>query len=194
MNSKVRSLEGENSRLLSVVSDLTRKVEQMEQLSRSCNIEVQCVPESKTENLLTTLNQLLRTVSCDLPDSSIMSIHRVPKLNSDSVRPRCVIAKLASPMIRDTVLAAVSKYNKTKKSPEDKLSTHDLGLGGTKTPVYVTEHLTPANKKLHAAARSVAKAKGYEYVWIRNGRIFIRKNNEASPLLVKSEEFLKTLT
>lgn len=190
---KLRKLENENSSLMCTVSELNARVGQMEQLSRDCNVEVQCVPESRTENVVEVLNKLLHSVSCELPASSVLSVHRVAKLNSDSDRPRSIVAKLATPLLRDSVLAAVTKFNKSKKNKDDKLNSLHLGFA-SKQPIYVSEHLTPSNKKLHAAARKFAKEKDYLYVWIRNGRIFIRKNNESPFIVVKSEAFLKTIT
>lgn len=191
---KLKKLENENSPLQTAVSELTSRVAQMEQHSRDCNLELQCVPESRSENLLSIFNQLLCTVSCELPDSSMRAIHRVAKLNPNSDRPRSIVVKMVTPQARDTVLAAVVKFNKSKKRNEDKLSALHLGFGNNRQSIFVSEHLTVANKKLHAATRATAKEKGFEYVWIRNGRILIRKNNDSPPLIVKNEDHLKSLT
>lgn len=194
LKAKIKKLETENSSLLGSMSDLNQKVAQMEQQARDCNIEIQCIPESKSENLLDIMNNLLRSVSCELLNTSIITVHRVAKLKSDSDRPRSVIVKLATPQVRDTVLAAVMTFNKSKKLVENKLNASHLGFTDNKQPIYVLEHLTPANKKLHAAARKTAKEKSYDYVWIRNGRVFIRKNNETPIILVKNEATLNALT
>lgn len=191
---KLKKLENENTSLQSTVSELTSRVAEMEQHSRDCNIEVQCVPESKNENLLSIFNQLLRTVSCELPDMSIRGIHRVAKLKPHSERPRNIVVKMVTPQVRDSVLAAVIKFNKSKNLAEDKLNALHLGFANRKQQIYVSEHLTLSNKQLHAAARTTAKEKCYQYVWTRNGRIFMRKNNESPSILVKSVDFLKTLT
>lgn len=191
---KFKKLEAENTPLQTTVSELTSRIAQMEQHSRDCNIEVQCVPESRSENLLDILNQLLRTVSCKLPESSVRAVHRVAKLQSNSDRPRSIVVKMVTPQVRDAVLAAVIKFNKSKERTMDKLNAFHLGFANNKQPIYVSEHLTVANKKLHAATRITAKEKGYSYVWIRNGRIFIRKNNENPSMIVRSEDFLRTLS
>lgn len=120
-----------------------------------------------------------------------MHVTRVAKLDRDTGRPRTVIAKLRSPRHCDILLAAVQGYN--KKNQEHKLSSHHLGLGGTKCPVYVAEHLTPANKSLHAEARRKAKESDYKFVWIRNGRIFARKNETSQALLIRSSESVKLI-
>ncbi|CAH2211129.1 jg3024 [Pararge aegeria aegeria] len=75
----------------------------------------------------------------------------------------------------------------------DKLNTSHLGIPGIKRAIYVMEHLSLKNKKLHAATRLAAKEQKYEYVWIRNGRIFVRKNNESGALWIKNTEALSNL-
>ncbi|XP_050679663.1 uncharacterized protein LOC126975705 [Leptidea sinapis] len=52
----------ENESLQSTVTDLTNKINLMEQQARSNNIEIQCVPESKNENLISITKQLSKTV------------------------------------------------------------------------------------------------------------------------------------
>lgn len=94
-------------------------------------------------------------------------------------------------MVRDTVLTAVKQFNKAH--PKDKLNSSHLGLAGEKKPVFVSEHLTPANKQLHAAARKTAKDKNIEFVWVQNGRVFMRKDKDAIKILVKDLDVLKSL-
>ncbi|CAB3255167.1 unnamed protein product [Arctia plantaginis] len=81
--------------------------------------------------------------------------------------PRTIIVKLATPLLRDTFLAKVKRFNKA--NPNDKINTNHIGIGGTKMPVYVLEHLSPTNKKVHAAARQRKPDKELKFVWIKQG-------------------------
>ncbi|XP_026331982.1 uncharacterized protein LOC113239276 [Hyposmocoma kahamanoa] len=187
----IRQLIKDNTLLSAQVADISIKLGHMEQQYRECNIEIQSVPEFKNENLLNLIQQLLKTVSCNVPDNEILSFHRVAKQNSKSDRPRNIIVKFSSTRTRDSVLAATKVFNEHNK--QDKLNTSHLGIASSKKPVYVMEHLSPANKLLHAATRSVAKEKHYEFVWVKNGRVFIRKDQKDSAKLVKNMDFLKSL-
>ncbi|XP_038206909.1 serine/threonine-protein phosphatase 5-like [Zerene cesonia] len=69
------------------------------------------------------------------------------------------VLQLVSPRLRDHLLAAVATYN--KKNPQNKLNSNDLNIPGKPTPIYISEHLSPANKFLHAATRIKAKNLGY---------------------------------
>ncbi|CAH0397248.1 unnamed protein product [Chilo suppressalis] len=64
-------------------------------------------------------------------------------MNEDNDRPRSIVVKLQTTRKRDEILAAVSKFNKNNQ--DDKLNTSSLGYGGKRSPVYVSEHLSPYN-------------------------------------------------
>lgn len=186
------TLQAENGRLSGDVKELNFKVQQMEQYSRECNIELQCLPEHKNENLLNTVMQLATVVSCPLEERDVQQCTRVAKKDPTSTRPKSTIVKFSSPRLRDSLLAAVIKFNK-KKEDVDKLNTALLGYGGEKSPVYVTEHLSPYNRSLHAEARKVKKEKGFKYLWTRNGRVLMRKDESAPSTWIKDMDTLQKL-
>lgn len=186
---EVNALKLENSNLRTQINDLNSHILDIEQRERDCNLEIQCVPEYKTENLLSIFSKICNTVSVPISQSDVKNITRVAKINSDSRRPRNIVVRLPSTRERDNILAAINAFN--KKNREDKLNTLHLGITGDKQPIYITEHLSPSNKKLHAASRIFVKENGYRFVWIRNGRIYIRKDVNTNAILVKNLDSLK---
>ncbi|KAI8426450.1 hypothetical protein MSG28_005277 [Choristoneura fumiferana] len=184
------NLKKENSELRTSVSELSSRLEFLEQNSRECNVEITCLPEFKGELLQTTVVQLANVVSYPLQPTDILACKRVAKLNPNNERPRAVIVKLRSALQRDELLTAVIKYNKNKQDRAEKLNTYDLGIAGRKSPVFVSEHLSPAVKRLHAETRIAGKAKSYKFVWVRYGRIYVRKNEEASLLHIRNSSDL----
>lgn len=186
------TLTNDNSLLKSQVASLTQRISQMEQQARSSNIELQCLPESKSENLLTVVKKLGEVVKYPLTDDNILYCARTAKRNAESSRPRSVVIKLNSPRVRDNLLAACIQFNKINAN--EKLHSGLLGYGGSmKTPIFITEHLTPEMKSLHAAARVKAKEYQYRFVWIRNGRIYMRKTETSEYIYVKNMECLSRL-
>ncbi|XP_072934838.1 uncharacterized protein [Epargyreus clarus] len=176
---QLESIKLENDSLKAVNQSLSSRLAQLDQQSRSSNIEIQCLPENKQENLINTIQQLGKVIKYPISDAQIHYCSRLAKMNSTSPRPRSILVKFSSPRIRDEFLAATSKFNKNNQN--DKLNTSHLGIGGNKKgAVYVVEHLTPENKSLHAAARSKAKELKYKFVWVRDGRIFMRKNEQSN--------------
>ncbi|XP_045777094.1 uncharacterized protein LOC123875358 [Maniola jurtina] len=192
-------LKDENAKLIKVnedlkvtVNDLNTRLCILEQHSRENNLEINGIPENKSENLVNTLQQMGNIISHPIQENVILSCTRVRKLDPSTDRPRSVIVKLPNTKTRDSILAAVAKFN--KNNPNDKLSSKHLGYGTTKSPVFVTEHLSPYFKALHAETRRLARDKGYRYIWIRNGRIFIRKNDTSPAKQIRDKESLKSIS
>lgn len=165
----------------------------MEQHSRSCNLEIQNVPEHKSENLITLAKQVANIANYKLNESDIHICTRVAKINGDSTRPRSIIVKFSSPRIRDEFLASTTRFNKKANSVSEKLNTTHLGISGTQKPVFVVEHLSPTQKAIHAAARNKAKELNYKFVWVKGGKIFMRKTDTSEYKLIKSIEELSQL-
>lgn len=188
----IDKLETANSQLLNDVRNLNQRLNLAEQYTRESNIEICGLPEHRGENLTLYLQQLSKTTNTILLDDDILQVTRVAKFDKDSARPRTVVAKFRTPRLRDSLLAAVYNYN--KKNPENRLNSHHLGIGGAKVPVYVSEHLTPTNKSLHAEVRKKAKELGYKFVWVRNGRIYTRKNETSQALHIRNVDFLRNMT
>uniref|UniRef100_A0A2A4J8C8 FP protein C-terminal domain-containing protein n=1 Tax=Heliothis virescens TaxID=7102 RepID=A0A2A4J8C8_HELVI len=188
----VRELQKENFMIKSTMSSLKIRLEQLEQQTRSNNVEIQCLPEKKQENLFNIVSDLSKTVGCSLENRDILHCTRIAKLNPEKNRPRSIIVQLASPRIRDQFLASVINFNKANR--ENKLNTTHLGFTGPKTAIYVMEHLSPTYKSLHAAARLKAKELGYKFVWVRGGKIFLRKAEETEHIMVKNMDILNKLS
>lgn len=188
---KMRYLESENKEMQSKIDNMSNRINQMEQNARVNNIEIQCVPERKEENLLKIVSELGKSINCHITEEQLTHYTRVAKLNKDSDRPRSIVVQFSASKMRDQFLASAIKHNKFK--PHDRLNSSHAGISGTKTPIYISEHLSPANKALHAAARQTAKEKGYKYVWIRNGRVYMRKTDNSEFKIIRDVDTLQKL-
>ncbi|CAG5058242.1 unnamed protein product [Parnassius apollo] len=187
----INNLKKENTQLQASVKNLKTRLNIVESHMRECNIELNGIPEHKAENLANTIVQLGQAVKNSLSVDDIQYVTRVAKLNKNTNKPRSVIVKLRTMKHRDALLAAVALFN--KKNPDDKLNSHHLGIGGSRVPIYVSEHLTPGNKSLHAAARIKSKEMKYRFIWIRNGKIYVRKDEFSQAIIIKNEDSLKLI-
>lgn len=186
-----KNMESNNERLHSMISSLNLRINVLEQHLRENNLEIQGVPEQKNENIVTIVNRIADVVSHKLKDEDLLNCTRVAHKNKDNKNPRAIIVQLRSNRCRDEFYSAVARYNRSH--PSGKLGSFLLDYTGPNSPIYVSEHLSPANKSLHAATRAKAKELAYKFVWVRNGRIFMRKN-ETSPFIhIRSEQTLNLL-
>ncbi|CAH2096753.1 unnamed protein product [Euphydryas editha] len=88
--------------------------------------------------------QISKVVSANLKESDIHHCTRVAKLNREDKRPRSIIVKFGTPLLRDTFLANTIKFN--KEHHNDKLNTSHIGIAGNKKPIYILEHLSPKTR------------------------------------------------
>ena len=190
----IKTLETENSILKTNISELTTRLNLIEQHGRADNLEIQCIPEHKNENLLSVTKQIANSINYKLNDADIHLCTRIAKQNKDSRRPRSVLVKFSNQRIRDAFLAATINFNKKASNPTERLNTSHLGIGGDKKPIYVLQHLSPTVKSPHAAARLKAKEIGYRFVWVKGGTVYMRKSEDSAYKNIKNINCLKDLS
>ncbi|CAB3231634.1 unnamed protein product [Arctia plantaginis] len=194
INSKmntIKALERNNSDLQKEINTLNNRISVIEKISRGQNLELQAVPESRNENLVTLIKNLCTSINFQIDDSSILSCRRVAKINSTSDRPRNIIVTLSNSTLRDQILSACRRLRNSSKEPLN--STH-VGITSKNCNIYVSEHLSPECKALHAATRKKAKEINYKFVWVKFGRVYVRKTERTDHIHIKNMDSLDKLT
>lgn len=187
----ITSLQSENKELKSTVVSLNSRLSQLEQHSRSSNLEIQCIPEFNSENLFKTIKQIANIVNCNINEADIHVCTRISKLNKESTRPRSVVVKFSSPEFE--MSSWLPQSCSTKSRQPMRINYSHLGIAGEKRPVYVGEHLSPMMKAIHAAARTKAKELNYKFVCVRRGTVYMRKHESADYKIIRSIEALSQL-
>lgn len=78
------------------------------------------------------------------------------------------------------------EFLRKRKVEKRKLNLQDINMLGT-TPIFVNESLSPGQGQVLAAARAVKREKGYKFLWVKHGKIFLRKD-ENSPVIVITDQ------
>jgi hypothetical protein len=180
----LKTLKYEIQQLVNVpnhVQSLENKLSVMEQHTRECNIEITNVPERRNENLINLLMNIGSVVKQPVLATDIVSVHRVPHADQKDTRPKNIIVKFTTRILRDNIVASCRSMKG--------LNT-ELGLTGTVRNIYVNEHLTLKNKQLFRETRDRAKSCDLKYVWIKLGTILTRKTDSSPVLAIRSEHDL----
>lgn len=188
MKATIASLE------ISAVS-LEKRVEDMDQSARSCNLEIQNIPEHKNENLIQVVFEIGKLIGVEMDAGKVRAVHRVARgpgaapgpaaaaaTDAPPPRPKNIVVQLTSRRLRDDVLSAARVRRE--------LYTDQLQMGGESRRFFVAEHLTLRNKKLFAMARKVGKDAGFKHVWVRNFAIQMRKTDFSKIFYIRSESDL----
>ncbi|CAK1602146.1 unnamed protein product [Parnassius mnemosyne] len=180
-DSRLQALEvcsSQDTELITQIQNLENKIQYMEQQARRNNLEISGIPEKSNEDLSLYLRNITNFLGVELSSTDIVQITRIRPFNAVSGRPKAIVVKLSYQLLRDTILSAV----RTKKE----LKLCDIGFRGEMKKIYLNEHLTPANKILYKSTREKAKVAQYKFVWIRDGKIFVRKNDISRSLCIKN--------
>ncbi|XP_045498237.1 uncharacterized protein LOC123696217 [Colias croceus] len=181
---KIKELEKDKFDLTNNIKTIERRLDTLDKASRSCNVEIQCVPQKKEESLPSLVKKICDTVGFQIQENNIYSVRRVAKLNPTSPRPRSIILTLQSERDRDMLLSAYKRFNKGKNIC-DTLNSNHLMIPGEKHRIYLSEHSSPTCKMLHAEARKLSKQFKYKYVWVRNDKVYMRKDDNAIAIYIK---------
>lgn len=189
LKSKISCLEKERLQLLDHNKSLENKLKDIRLGSRCSSIEIRNVPPKEKESytdLISVISNIGEAVKVNISTSDIRDIRRLP---GKSGAARTIVAEFTQIQTKSHYLSQVREYNK-KLAKSEKLNTTHIGIQGEKHPIFVSEYLPPTLKKLLFQAREFANKNSYLYSWTANGNIFIRKEDGASQILIKSEQCL----
>lgn len=167
------------------LADLEAKLESMEQRARNCNLEISNLPEKRGENLITIIENVANVLKQPISARDVITIHRVPQSNPNNSRPKNIIVKFSSQVIRDNFISA-ARLNKG-------ITSEQINIQGAPQKIYLNEHLTLQNKKLFRQVRDVAKEIGYKFVWIKHGVILARADVTTAVIAIRSEREISKL-
>lgn len=155
----------------------------LEQYSRLNCIEIQGIPESKNEDVLTVVARLHRALDVDFQKNSIDACHRL-RAKPGAGQHKAIIVKYVSRLLKEEVI----KARKVRRT----LCLRDLELDGQigdmETPIYINESLTGKNKLLLFKCREQAKKEKIKFVWVKNGKIYMRKSGNSNIVFISSEK------
>ncbi|CAG9130329.1 unnamed protein product [Plutella xylostella] len=160
------------------VSKLQREIDEKEQWSRSNNIELKGIPYTKTENLFELLLKLANICDFQLKKEDINFVTRI-RSRSSNTGPKSIVACLTNRYLKENFVAAARSHRG--------ISASDLGFANCADKVFVNDHLTENNKLLLNKTKLLAREKNFQFVWVKNCAIHVRKNPTSPILFIKTE-------
>lgn len=157
----------ENQSLNSAVNDLKGRVRMLEQYSRRTNIEINGVPITPKEDVLSLVKDIGATIGEVVQDTQVMAAHRVPTYRKDRTPP--LVVQFQSRQQRDSW---ITSYKKKKT-----LLANEVNKVFPSHRMYINEHLTPENKLFLSQLKEKCKELSFKYVWVKEGKFFVRKTD-----------------
>lgn len=184
-SSSVKKLQSENKQLKDSVKELEVRLANMEESSakqeqwaKQQNVEIIGIPEAEGESLPSLITKLAEFACMRLRPEDVEFAHRVRAKRPIAGTPRSIIARFRERSLKDAFLSYIRKKHG--------FTCKDIGMDGD-SKVYINEHLTIKNKQLLSKTKAKAKESQYRYVWTKNCRIYVRKNDTSPYILISSE-------
>lgn len=193
LSSDLKHLKEENKTLKEKLDVTVTRVKLLEDESmrqqqwvRLQNIEITGIPETRDENTLNIVQKVVNHIGVSIEEFDLEFAHRVqPRRTASAERARPIVARLRHRGVKDKIIAAARKNRN--------ITTGDLGMGGESNRVFVNEHLTKENKMLLSSCKQRAREVNFKYIWTKNCRIFMRKNDISPPISINSASDLLKL-
>lgn len=117
----------------------------------------------------------------DVKYEQIKSIYRVKSTERGSLN----INKLAlfQEETKYKILSSAKEYYRRNGN----LATRQLNINGTSSVIYLNEQLTNCKRKLLGKSKEQRKY-GFNYLWVKNGKIFVIKKEKDRSFLINSEQ------
>lgn len=168
MNDELEKVKGELNNLRQ------RKLER--------NLIIKGLPERKDEsttdleNIVQESFHILNVVSV----TRLTEAKRIGRIIDG--KPRLVLITLSSLEVKQEVLRAKKKMEMTA----EQIIVGGTALGRADAVIYIDEHLTSQTAFLLKSARELKAQYGLQYVWVKNGNVYIKKSDKTRALLLRN--------
>ncbi|KAF0750246.1 Reverse transcriptase domain-containing protein, partial [Aphis craccivora] len=164
IKSENQKIVTENKRLSEEVDLLKSKIDEIEQ--NNLGISVDITEISKKTN--TTID-----------------VYEAYRINSSISKRSLIVAKLATLEMRKNLIRNVKS---------NKLTADKMNNGWPKENIYINERLTKLRRTLFYQTKVAATTKEYKFVWLSNGDILVRKNENSKIVRIKSSQDINNLS
>lgn len=181
----IRSVQQENS---GQIYELQSTLEEVNRKLRERSVEIRNIPYTRDENKTEVVKRIYKCLSLDFSDDLVTDVSRVSTKDKNN---KPLIVEMNTAQSKAQFMGSLKNYNKTHRN--NPLGTNKLGFAGNDTPVYASDYLTPHAAKLYYLARNLKRHHNYKYCWSSNGKIYVKKHDDSSAILLKTEAQVEEL-
>lgn len=190
---KICELESQMREDKNYIKLLESKIEEGQIACRKADFEIKNVPRKENEtkkDLIEMVVCLSNNINCKVEQSDIKDIYRIRSKKPQHTNTP-IIVETNSAILKSDFLKMAKVFNVRNQS---KLRAKHVGLKtNEEIPIYLCEHLTATNARLHYLSRDLAKSKDYKFCWTAYGKVYVRKNEQSPIIMIRNEEQIQHL-
>lgn len=157
----------------------------LKQATKQNLIKISNFPVSENEDPFTIFEKVCKYIKFSVNVVFIEDCYRLSSKNS-----------VYTPLIIVKFLRNKDKMSFLKILRENKVRLTSQMIEETlpNTQIYISEYLIPEMAAIFREARNMKKSNLLKFVWVRNGKIFVKISESSRPLLITSKEDLSNIT
>lgn len=159
LTEEVMTLRNDNEQLRTKLHNIESNMDAKKQNELDHNFIINGIKEYENEDLNKIVTEIANIMNVELTESDIVSATRTATSNVKSGLPKTIIVRLKDKNKRELIL-------KNKKN---------LRQTNNDRPIFITEQLTTRRQFILKKARDIKRKKLIEFVWVKNGNIFMRQ-------------------
>ncbi|KAJ4433127.1 hypothetical protein ANN_15384 [Periplaneta americana] len=167
---ELKEIKKDNNSLKEENDVLRFRLNEIEQYSRRENVMIYGIPVTKSESLYEVINTISKVTGAENFGQDVSVAHRLP---SQKGKVQTIIVRFCK-RSSDSWLKCFKEESRKHSDgfgiPLQKLSQH----------FQPGDHLTPTTRSLFNKTREVAREKGYKFIWIKDCKILIKKDENSS--------------
>lgn len=197
LENKQKQLEKENEILKNNLEEMKiqneSRLDDLENRSRNCNLEIKNVPETKEEDVVKIIHEIGKAIGIqNFTEGDVQVAHRVDFRNKERGH-RTIIAHMSSRYMRNKWL---NHYRNFLKSGNNGQRTQLKAKAINKNladdvPIYINEHLTVQKKILLKKCKETAAQNGIKHVWVKDAYILVRKMDKGPVMKINTQQELE---
>lgn len=178
---KIKSLEQKNVYLEKCNTALEERVQELEVREKEKNIEIHGLEMQNQENIISVVGDLAKKLNLNVND--IEDAQRVGQTKLDDTKPKVVLVALRSKSARNEWMLA---------RKENKITNNTVYANGSDKRIFINEDLPKYKRQLLWMVRNQLKPRGFQYIWVQDSNILVKKNSEEKKIFnIRSEKDLK---
>lgn len=172
-------IANENKYLSSEVSSLKLKIDNIEQFNLNKYIDITGIPQTTNENCSEIVKQI------GLKTNTTVNVIEAKRIYISNSKNSIIVAKLETTEMKRTLI---------RNSKISKLSANNiLSTWSNEIKVYVNERLTKDRRTLFGQARRTGKDKQFKFIWVNNGDILMKKDENSKTIRISIQQDLENV-
>lgn len=179
----------------SIINNLKKEVDELkyhlgeiEQKELNKSININGLPQLNDEEQIKTITEIAHELNFDFDASEIT---KISKMENERLKSVDYSFEFKNEKIRSMFLMKRKEKKIFINSAKNIFSLENNNMPNAKR-IYINEQLTKSNFNLFNHAKSL-KQHGYNYVWYKFGKIFVRKTGNSNIHIIRSVKMIDNL-